>query len=107
MLKRLGYSVDAVQTGQDAVCQFREAKDRSQDYDAILLDLRNDQGMDGKDALAEILDMDPQARAIVFSGYSDDNVVANYAEYGFKDVLLKPFSIQEMSQKLAKLLQRG
>ena len=38
------------------------------------------------------------------SGYSDDPVVANYEDYGFKDTLPKPYEIETLSSILHSLL---
>ncbi len=47
-------------------------------------------------------------RAIVSSGYSDDTVMANFSEYGFKAVLPKPYTIDEMSKTLRGVMnQKG
>jgi two-component system cell cycle sensor histidine kinase/response regulator CckA len=41
--------------------------------------------------------MDSETSAIVSSGYSDNPVMANYASYGFRGVMPKPYRIEEMS----------
>ena len=51
-----------------------------------------------------ILKIDPEARVIVSSGYSNDPIMAHPQEYGFKDVLAKPFTIQELSAKLSSVM---
>jgi CheY-like chemotaxis protein len=48
--------------------------------------------------------MDPGALAIISSGYSKDPVMARYAEYGFKDVVEKPFTASRLSEVLHRVL---
>jgi len=40
-------------------------------------------GLGGKDAVRRIVELDPRARVIVSSGYSNDPVLSRYEEYGF------------------------
>jgi hypothetical protein len=42
-------------------------------------------------------------KLIHISGYSNDPVMANYQNYGFSAVLVKPYQLQEMSKVLQKL----
>ena len=48
--------------------------------------------------------MDPDVRAIVSSGYSNDPVMANYADFGFKGVITKPFTLQNLSDEVERLV---
>jgi DNA-binding NarL/FixJ family response regulator len=56
--------------------------------------------MGGKDAIKKLLEIDPNARAIVVSGYSNDPVMSRYQDYGFKGVIRKPFEIDELLDTL-------
>jgi CheY-like chemotaxis protein len=48
--------------------------------------------------------MDPDVKAIVSSGYSNDPGVVQYAEHGFCGVVAKPYRIDEIRQKLEEIL---
>jgi two-component system, cell cycle sensor histidine kinase and response regulator CckA len=74
-------------------------------YDAVILDLTIPGGMGGKEAIQELLEMNPQLRAVVCSGYSDDEVMSNYREYGFNGVMPKPFDINILSKVLNDILK--
>ena len=54
--------------------------------------------------MARLLKIDPQVKAIVSSGYSDDPVRANFQTYGFTDVIAKPYRISELYRVLKKTL---
>ena len=43
--------------------------------------------------------------AIISSGYSNDPVIANFRDYGFKDVIGKPFTAEKLSEVLWKALK--
>lgn len=61
----------------------------------------------GKAAIEELLRIDPQVKAIVSSGYSDDPIMANFAEYGFSGVITKPYRVAELSEVLHRVLDGG
>ena len=54
-----------------------------------------------------LLALDSHAKVIVSSGYADDPVMANYADYGFKGIATKPYTINELRAVLARVLQGG
>lgn len=71
----------------------------------MILDLTVRGGMGGKDVLSQLLNIDARVKAIVSSGYSNDPIVGNYKEYGFKGVMAKPYDITELGKILAELIK--
>ena len=61
-------------------------------------------GMGGKEAIRHLLELDPQAMAIVSSGYSNDPVIAEFSRYGFRGVVAKPYEIRELAKVLHDLI---
>jgi FixJ family two-component response regulator len=45
--------------------------------------------------------------AIIASGYSRDPVVVRFREFGFRDVIEKPFSNQRLSEVLWRAMRSG
>ena len=72
ILSRLGYEVDFASDGSQAIEKFVQAKETDQPFAAVILDLTVPGGMGGKEAMEKLLKIDPQVKAIVSSGYSDD-----------------------------------
>jgi hypothetical protein len=60
--------------------------------------------MGGKEAIKQLLAIDPGVKAIVSSGYSNDPVMSNFGQYGFQAAIKKPYLIQELSDSLQALL---
>jgi two-component system, cell cycle sensor histidine kinase and response regulator CckA len=60
--------------------------------------------MEWEDAIKKLFEVDPDAKAIVTSGYSNQPVMANFERYGFKGVLTKPYKLKELSEAVSKLV---
>lgn len=100
MLARLGCEASFAIDGKEAIRLYREASEGGEPYDAVIFDQTIPGGVGGKDALAEILKIDPHVKAIISSGYSNGTIMTDYKKYGFKAVLPKPFCIEELSRIL-------
>jgi PAS domain S-box-containing protein len=97
MLRRLGYEVDCVANGDDAVALYRDAREHGKAYDVVLLDLTVPEGLGGLDTMQRLLNQFPDVVAVVSSGYSSDPIMAEFQEYGFAGVLPKPYRLDEMA----------
>ena len=107
LLERLGYSPVIVGEGSEALASYRQARQEGRPFAAVIMDLTIPGGMGGKEAIRHLLELDPQAVAIIASGYSRDPVMARFREYGFKDVIEKPFSNQRLSEALWRAVRGG
>ncbi len=103
MLRHLGYQVDCVAEGQEAVVRYQEAYHAQQPFYAVILDLTVTGGLGGKDTVQQLRKFDPQVKAIVASGYSNDPVLSGYSNFGFKGVVAKPFRLAELSEALHQI----
>ena len=104
MLEFIGYSVDLAATGEEALERYLEARERGAPFDAVIMDLTIPGGMGGEEAIGRLLEVDPNARAIVSSGYSNDPVMRDFRRYGFRGVVTKPYKIKELTVTLSQVL---
>jgi CheY-like chemotaxis protein/anti-sigma regulatory factor (Ser/Thr protein kinase) len=104
MLNWLGYNGIETSDGSEAVARYRECMEKNQPVAAVILDLTVAGGMGGREACERILALDPSARLIVASGYSNDPVMADFRDYGFQAFISKPFSINELAAVLAEVI---
>jgi PAS domain S-box-containing protein len=104
MLKHIGYEVEIAGDGVDALRLYQEARMKGRPFDAVIMDLTVPGGMGGREAISKLLEIDPDVKAIVSSGYSNDPVMANFRDYGFRGVVVKPFKIEELSNTLYNVL---
>ena len=107
VLRELGYEVDSVSEGAQAVEKYADARKSGHPYDAVVLDLTVAGGMGGKQAIARLLEADPHVNALCASGYANDPIMADYASYGFKGVITKPYRGEELAEKLHRVLERS
>ncbi len=104
MLTRIGYAVEFASNGDEALEYFEEARLSGSPFSAVLLDLTIPGGMGGIKTIERLREIDPGVIAIVSSGYSDDPVLADYANYGFQGALPKPYKIFELSEVLHEVI---
>ena len=92
------------ENGNEAIRLYQEAINTNNTFDLVIMDLTIPGGMDGKEAVQEILNLDPDAKVIVSSGYSNDPVMANFKDYGFCSAIAKPYQLQELSKVINQLI---
>jgi two-component system cell cycle sensor histidine kinase/response regulator CckA len=107
MLLDLGYEVQCVRDGAEAIAMYEAAKGTGQPFDAVIMDLTIPGGMGGKETISQLLQIDQKARCIVSSGYSNDPIMSNYKGFGFKGVVSKPYQVTELSWVLHDVLAQG
>jgi len=104
MLIYLGYDVVLVKDGMEAVSQYISRINCGERFDVVIMDLTIPGGMGGQNAVSEILAVDPNAKVIVSSGYSNDPIMVHCKEYGFSAAIAKPFDLQSLKRIVETLL---
>ncbi len=107
ILTRIGYEVETASDGAEAIELYKKAKDSGKPFDVVLLDLTVPGGIGGKEAMNKLLEIDPHIKAIVSSGYSNDPIMSRYKEFGFKNVVSKPYTMTELSKTLKDVLKKS
>lgn len=104
MLTHLGYNVELAVDGTEAIGKYKRALENKSPFDAVIMDLTVPGAMGGEEATQELLKLDPNAKAIVSSGYAHGPIMANYRQYGFRDVIVKPYRIDELGKIINKVV---
>jgi PAS domain S-box-containing protein len=106
-LKLLGYEVSSVKNGAEAVDCYKKAITEKTPFTAAILDLTISGAMGGKETADLIFLTDPKAKIVVSSGYSKDPIMSDYKKYGFKACLMKPYTIEELSDAIASIIRKS
>ena len=104
LLREIGFEVVVASNGHETVRIFRQAMAQSLPFSAVILDLTSPGGMGGRETLRNLLALDPGIRAIASSGYSEDPIMANPLNFGFKGRLIKPYQREELIDALRIVL---
>jgi signal transduction histidine kinase/sensor domain CHASE-containing protein/ActR/RegA family two-component response regulator len=104
LLRMNGYSVDCAYNGEEAMALYSKALESGEPFNVVIMDLTIRGGMGGKETIAKLLEIDPKARAIVSSGYSNDPVMANFRDYGFLGMVPKPYNIRNMLDEVHRVM---
>ena len=83
VLNFLGYEVMFAREGKAAIDLYKHEKNAGVPFDVVILDLSVPDGMGGKEAIGLLKAFDPDVKAVVSTGYSNDPVVLDFVGYGF------------------------
>ncbi len=104
MLTVLGYNPKFTNDCSEAIKLYKESLESGEKIDAVILDLTIPGDIGGNETLKKLLDINPDIKAIVSSGYSKDGVIADYETHGFKAYLPKPYTMTRLSEVLHDVL---
>jgi signal transduction histidine kinase len=104
LLETLGYTVECVQDGAEAVAVYQCAQAARQPFAAVILDYTIPGSMGGLETLNHLRAIDPQVKALISSGYANNPVMADWAYYGFSGVVAKPYTMAQLQEVLHNVL---
>jgi len=104
VLRFLGYDVMFAKDGEAAIELYRQEQARGSPFDLVILDLSVPEGVGGKEAFERLHAIDPQAKVVISSGFTNDPMLTNYASYGLDGVLAKPYRITEIKALLENMI---
>jgi CheY-like chemotaxis protein len=99
LLNHLGYEVTCSENGKEAIELYQKDS-----HDAVILDLTVKEGGGALETIKDLLAINPETRAILSTGYTDDPAVVDFAKHGFKGVITKPYEIGRLAKILEKVL---
>jgi signal transduction histidine kinase/CheY-like chemotaxis protein len=97
MLRKLGYSVKSVSSGNEAVAYL---KDNSADL--LVLDMIMDPGIDGLETYKRVVQLHPEQKAVIASGFSESENVKEAQKLGLRAISLKLLFGAENGQNVCR-----
>jgi len=103
MLEALGYQVYTARNGDEALILFSTLTIR---IHMVILDMIMP-GISGGEVYDRLLEINPDVRVLISSGYSQNSRVEALLKKGCCGFIQKPFSIQLLSRKVRNILDAG
>ena len=104
MLQSLDYKYDLAKNGDEAIALYKRYMNIGRPYDAVIMDLTVVGGMGGEECFAELKQLDADVRAIVASGYDNDEMARQFLDKGFCGYLTKPYRVTDLGKVLKAVL---
>jgi two-component system response regulator HydG len=101
LLDLRGYDIELAASGEQAAARFRDQK-----FDFVLMDVKLP-GMNGVETFLEFKKIRSDAKVLMMTGYSVDQLIARAVDNGALGVLHKPFAISHLLQTLESVKPRG
>ena len=103
-LVRFGHEVQSARDGAEAIDLYQAALSSGRRFDLVLLDLTVVSGMGGEETARSLKELDRSVKLIASSGYSNAPVMSSFRDYGFDDVLPKPWVAAELDEVVRRVL---
>lgn len=104
MLGHLGYAVEFSRDGAEAIEMYSKAIALKKPFDVVIMDLTIPGGIEGADAVRKLRRIDPEAKVIISSGYSNDPTIKDFKKYGVSGAITKPFDVDELVRVIESVL---
>ncbi len=101
MLKKLGYKVISVPSGEEALSYMKE-----NEADLLVLDMIMNPGIDGLETYKKILQFHPDQKAVIASGYSESEQVKEAQNMGAGAYVKKPYSFENIGMAVKGTLAK-
>jgi len=101
ILGKLNYTVTAVSSGEEALEYLKV-----QSVDLVVLDMIMDPGMDGLETYRKILELHPEQRAIIVSGFSETARVKEAQQLGAGAYIRKPYLMEKIGMAVRTELDK-
>jgi len=104
MLQSLDYKFDIAHNGEEAIKFYQRYLNIGRPYDAVIMDITVVGGMGGEECFKALHELDPDVRAIVSSGYDNEEMARRFLDLGFCGYLTKPYRVTDLGKVLRAVL---
>ena len=100
LLESLGYHCDLAKNGEETLQLYQQRIESGRAYDAVIMDLTVVGGMGGEQTFKQLRELDPRVRAVVTSGYDNEELRRHLLDLGICGYLPKPYRVGELGRLL-------
>jgi CheY-like chemotaxis protein len=104
MLQSLEYKFDLAKNGEEVIQFYQRYLNIGRPYDAVIMDLTVIGGMGGEECFKALREIDPDVRAIVSTGYDNDDIARKFLDMGFCGYLTKPYRVAELAKMIKEVV---
>jgi two-component system cell cycle sensor histidine kinase/response regulator CckA len=104
MIESLEYKCDLAKDGEEAIQLYKRYLNIGRPYDIVIMDLTIIGGMGGEETFRQLRELHPQVRAVIASGYDNDEMRRQFLDLGFYGYLTKPYRVGELGKIIRKVL---
>jgi len=101
MLSKLNYSVTSVSSGEEAVEYMK-----NNSADLIVIDMIMDPGINGRETYERIINLNPNQKAIIASGFSETDHVKAAQKLGAGQYIKKPYTLEKIGTAVRDELKK-
>ena len=101
LLTRLGYSAEAVSSGEEAIKYLEKLP-----ADLIVLDMIMPKGMNGRETYEKIIEIRPNQKAIIASGFAKTQDVKAILQLGAGQYIKKPYMLEKIGLAVKEELEK-
>ncbi|HOW53566.1 MAG TPA: ATP-binding protein [Syntrophorhabdaceae bacterium] len=105
IISRLGYEAVLAENGLEAIDLYIKEQQSGGRFEVVILDLTVKRGAGGKEAMTELLRIDPEVKAIISSGYTNDSAIARYSDFGFVGAITKPYKANDLKELIERVVE--
>ncbi|OGM06453.1 MAG: hypothetical protein A2008_05225 [Candidatus Wallbacteria bacterium GWC2_49_35] len=102
MLSERGNAVTLAENGDEAFAAYMKKLKSGGRFDVVIADILVKKGMGGVEFTGKLLEADPCAVVIASSGGAGDEMLIDYARYGFKNAIAKPYKAEELFEMIER-----
>jgi CheY-like chemotaxis protein len=99
LLDKLGYDVDVAKNGEEALDILQEHP-----QDLLILDMIMPDGIDGAETLRRAMEINPSQKAIIVSGFAENQRVQEALRLGASEFIRKPLTFKSIAQAVRRAL---
>lgn len=102
ILGKLGYTIHTVDCGEEAIDFLRENS-----VDLLILDMIMPKGIDGAETFRRAKEINPDQKAIIISGFSEDDRIIEAKNLGLNAFIVKPFTRETIARAVTSALENS